>query len=71
MRLDLYLILEDVGLKDTVPFAYEGSMQRDVKNQREVHLGDVYPSYVSDEKHGADDSVSRNTAAVVMTAEEN
>lgn len=37
----LYLISEGVDLQDAVAIAYGSSMQCDVQNKREVHLGDV------------------------------
>lgn len=53
-----------------VIFAYEHSMQRDVRNKRKVFLGDVDLIYMCDEEEGADDNTVMNTIRVRMTKEE-
>lgn len=52
--------------KDTAAFVYGDSLQRDVQNKREVLIGDIHSSYLSDEKENADDNVSKNMVTVDM-----
>lgn len=64
-----YLIPENAELIDVIAFACGGSMQHEVRNIREVFLGDVDPQYMSDEKDDDDTDVSKNTATAEMTAQ--
>lgn len=59
-----YQIQKTVDLKDTVVFAYEDSMQCEVRRKCEVSPGDADPMYMSDGKERADDRVSRSTITV-------
>lgn len=49
-KYHLYLILEEVYLKNSVAFAYGNEMERKQGNKREVLLDDVEPIYGSEEK---------------------
>lgn len=46
----MYLIPEDVYLKDSFTFAYGDLVQREVQNKCEILLGDVHSMYLSDKK---------------------
>lgn len=60
-----------MGLKDTVSFAYDDSMQRDVRNECGVLSGDMDPLYLFDKEEGAGDKMSRDTVPVEMTEKGN
>lgn len=63
----LYLIPEDVDLKDAAAFTYRDSMQRDVQHEPEALLGDTGQLHNADRKEGAHNNVSRNTIPIERT----
>lgn len=67
LNYHLYLIPEDLHLKNYVAFTYEDRLQREVRNKREALLRDVGPLYMSADKEVADNDMSRNTVGVEMT----
>lgn len=69
LRYYLYMISEDMDLKDTMTSAYSDLMQRDLRNEQNFFLSDVDPLCISDEKDGADNTMCGNTSKVQMTGE--
>lgn len=65
-RYHLYLIPEDVDLKDVVAFAYGDLIQPEVPNSQVFPIGDVDSLYMSDEKKSADNNMYRKTFSVEM-----
>lgn len=61
LRHHLYLLLEEVELRDALAIAFGPFLQRKLRSKGEVLLCHVNPLYVADEKEGVDDKVSRNT----------
>lgn len=47
-------------------FRYTNSVQPDVRDTQEVLLGDLNPSYLSDQKVGAENTAPRNSAPLAM-----
>lgn len=62
----LYLIPENINLKDVDPYAYSDSMQRDIHNKCKGPLSDIDPLYTSDEKEGTEHYLNSNSATVEM-----
>lgn len=68
-RSHLYLVPENIHLKDAVAFPYEDSMQPEMRKKHNVLLCCVDSLYMSYEKKVAYDNVYRNTICVTMTRE--
>lgn len=69
LRYHLYSIPKHVEFKDAVGFSYVDSMQEKMQGKCVVLLSFEYPLYMSDEKGGADNSLSSNTNTVDMTGD--
>lgn len=67
-RYHLYLIREEVELKDMVAFLYGDLIPREVLNIRKVPLEDVHLLSMCQTK-GADDKMTRNTVSLKRTGE--
>lgn len=65
----LYLVSEDVDLRDVVGFLCGDSTQREVQNKQELFVGDMDTLYSSDWNDFADDTMCRNTIIVAIMGE--
>lgn len=63
------LLPEAVGIKILVAYGYW--MQWEVRNKYKVLLGDENPLFMSDEKNGADGSLSSNMISLEMAGGKN
>lgn len=65
-----YLTLVDKDLNDAAESEYDDSMPCDVQSRSEALLGELGPSYMSNEKKGADGSLSTNIINVNMAGDD-
>lgn len=69
LRYHLWLIPEDTEVKDVVAYASGDSMQRELRDKREVLREDLDPRYASDEKKDAEQKLSTNSGTRQMTGD--
>lgn len=69
LRYRLYLLPEDVHLKDAIAPAYSSSTWRNEQDEPKDFPGDVRLIYSSNEKRDADDNVSSNKVTIEITGD--
>lgn len=68
-RFTVSSVSDSLGRTILQAFAYSDSMQHDLQNKDKVFLCNVDPLYMSAEKEGAVDNMSRYTATTDVTGE--